>query len=159
MMSFLVTKVSKVNKLLLLILLIGFLVRLYRIDFPLADWHSWRQADTAAVSKIFVDQGINVLYPKYFDISNIQTGQENPNGYRFVEFPLYNVVHSILAMIFPIFSLEIWGRLVTIIASVVAGYTIFLLVRNKYDEVTGVLSSAIYSQYFMEELYCRILPW
>ena len=36
-----------------LILLVGLLLRLYRFDNPIADWHSWRQADTSAVSRNF----------------------------------------------------------------------------------------------------------
>ncbi|KKS90138.1 MAG: hypothetical protein UV66_C0008G0013, partial [Candidatus Woesebacteria bacterium GW2011_GWA1_43_12] len=34
-----------------LILVLAFVVRLWRIDAPLADWHSWRQSDTAAVAR------------------------------------------------------------------------------------------------------------
>ena len=40
--------------LLLVIVILGFAVRLYRIDFPLADWHSWRQVDTAGVTREFI---------------------------------------------------------------------------------------------------------
>ena len=43
---------------LLLIILIGaFFVRLYHFNWPVADWHSWRQADTSAVSRNFVKNG------------------------------------------------------------------------------------------------------
>ena len=52
-----------------IILLFGLAVRLYKINNPVADWHSWRQADTASVSRNFVKSGINLLYPTYDDIS------------------------------------------------------------------------------------------
>jgi hypothetical protein len=72
-----------------LIFLLGFIVRLYRINAPLADWHSWRQTDTAAVTYRFKEEGVNLLQPQYFDISNIQSGEFNPKGYRMVEFPIF----------------------------------------------------------------------
>src|SRR3989344_5820515 len=99
------------------ILLLALLVRLYRIENPVADWHSWRQADTASVTRTYVDEGINLLYPRYHDISTAQSGMFNPNGYRFVEFPLYNAVHAVFYRLIPTFSLEIWGRLVSILFS------------------------------------------
>src|SRR5437868_11096253 len=86
--------------LLTLILLIGFTARLYRFNNPIADWHSWRQVDTSAVSRNFVKYGFDVLHPRYDDISNIQTGYDNPQGYRFVEFPFFNIFYSAFYIIF-----------------------------------------------------------
>ena len=44
------------NKILfVIILLLGFGVRLYKITSPIADWHSWRQADTASVTRNFCE--------------------------------------------------------------------------------------------------------
>ncbi len=77
---------------LLLIVILAFSVRLYCIDFPLADWHSWRQADTSAVSRNFVKSGFDILHPQFDDLSNVPSGKENPQGYRFVEFPFYNIL-------------------------------------------------------------------
>ena len=77
-----------------LILIAGFVVRLYRFDNPIADWHSWRQADTSAVSRNFVQNGFDLLHPKFEDISNVPSGLDNPNGYRFVEFPIYNAFQA-----------------------------------------------------------------
>ena len=75
-----------------LILIFGFATRLYKFNNPIADWHSWRQADTSSVSRMFVEQGFNLFVPTYQDISNIASGFENPHGYRFVEFPIYNSI-------------------------------------------------------------------
>lgn len=58
---------------LFLIIVLGFVVRLYKINTPLADWHSWRQADTASVTRIFIEYGVHPLVPKYYDISTIPT--------------------------------------------------------------------------------------
>jgi hypothetical protein len=69
---------------LLTIICVAFAFRLYKINTPLADLHSWRQADTAAVGRNFVKQGFDFLHPRYDDLSNVQSGKENPQGYRFV---------------------------------------------------------------------------
>jgi hypothetical protein len=73
-----------------LIIMVALVVRLYKIDTPLADFHSWRQADTASVARNYVKNGINLMLPTFDDLSNVQSSFENPRGYRMVEFPLYN---------------------------------------------------------------------
>src|SRR6184192_2903478 len=91
---------------LIFILIIGFVARLYRFDNPIADWHSWRQVDTSAVSRNFVKNGFDVFHPRYDDISNIQTGYDNPQGYRFVEFPIFNIFQAGFYKLFDYFTLE-----------------------------------------------------
>lgn len=96
------------------------LVRLYRLDAPVADWHSWRQADTAAVARNFLKFGFDPLRPRYDDLSNVQTGLDNPRGYRMVEFPVYQILgvglyH--LLKIFPGMTIEITLRLLSILSS------------------------------------------
>lgn len=122
-------------------LLLGFLVRLYKIDNPIADWHSWRQADTASVSKIFVEEDVNLLYPRYHDISSIQSGIDNPKGYRMVEFPVYNALHAILFKVFGRFSLEEWGRILTAFISLITAVFVFLLGRRYVNAKVGLLAS------------------
>jgi len=128
-----------------LILVTGFVVRLYKLNNPIADWHSWRQADTASVSKIYVQKGINLLLPRYHDISSIQTGIFNPNGYRMVEFPLYNAIHAVLTKSFPVFSLEVWGRLLSIISWAVSTYLLFLIGRKYLGKWGGILAAFFFS--------------
>jgi len=96
------------------ILAIGFCLRLYRIDNPIADWHSWRQVDTSAVSRNFIKNGFDLLRPKFEDLSIAVSLKDNPQGYRFVEFPIYNVLQAGLFKVFGHYTLEEWGRLVTI---------------------------------------------
>ena len=109
------------------ILIGGFLVRLYKIDNPVADWHSWRQADTASVTRVYLQEGLNLLYPKYHDVSSIQTGLTNLEGYRMVEFPLFNFFHYLFYNLLPQISFEIWGRLVSIFSSLISAFFLFLL--------------------------------
>src|SRR6266702_935423 len=110
-------KDKKIVILLVLILLGGFLVRFYRFDNPIADWHSWRQSDTSAVSRNFVKYGFDLLHPRMNNISNVQSGLENPKGYFFTEFPIYNAAQAGLYTFIGIFTLEEWGRLITIFSS------------------------------------------
>jgi len=124
-----------------LILILGVLVRLYKIGNPIADWHSWRQADTASVSKVFVEKGIDLLHPRYHDISSIQTGIFNPQGYRMVEFPIYNAIHAVLAGSFPLVTLEVWGRLMSIMSAVISAIFLFLIGRRYMGIWGGVLAS------------------
>lgn len=127
-----------------IILLLGLVLRLYKINNPVADWHSWRQADTASVTRGFVQNGINLLYPKYHDISSIQSGIENPQGYRMVEVPIYNGVVTFFYGIFGKFTLEVWGRLTSILFALVSATLLFLIGKKLYSSKIGLLSSLFY---------------
>lgn len=122
-------------------LLVGFLVRLYKIDNPVADWHSWRQADTSAVSRNYINNGINMFYPTYDDVSSIQSGLDNPTGIRMVEFPIYNAVHTILYNSFGVFSIEKWGRLTTALITILTAFFLFLLGKKHYSSKIGLLTA------------------
>jgi hypothetical protein len=124
-----------------LILGLGFGVRLYKIGNPVADWHSWRQADTASVARIYLDEGIDFLRPRYYDISSIQTGIYNPKGLRMVEFPLYNVFHALLAQNFPALDFTTWGRLVSILASIFSAFFLFLIGKRFINKWGGLLAA------------------
>lgn len=142
-----------------LLLILAFCLRLYKISEPIADWHSWRQTDTAAVSKIFVKEGIDVLHPRYFDISNVQSGFDNPQGYRFVEFPLFNVIHVALYSVIGIWSLDVWARLTTILFSVMATAFIFLIVRKYFSLRAAYISAFFYAVLPFSIYYGRsVLP-
>jgi len=145
--------------LLIVILSSAFIVRLYRIDNPIADWHSWRQADTSAVSRNFIQNGFDILYPKYYDISNIQSGKDNPQGYRFVEFPLYNILQGGLFKMFGFLTLETWGRLVSIIASTISTFLIYSLITTYSKKEIGLFGAFFYALMPYNIYYGRtILP-
>lgn len=145
--------------LLALILLGGFIVRLYRFSGPIADWHSWRQADTSAVSRSFIEHGFDILHPRFEDISNVPSGLDNPQGYRFVEFPIYNILQASLKVAFPVLTLEEWGRVVTIVSSLLISFFLYLLLRDVVDEKTGLLAAFFYTYIPFSIYYGRtILP-
>lgn len=130
---------------LFLICIFAFVLRLYRFDNPVADWHSWRQTDTSAVSRSFVQNGFDLLHPRFEDLSNIPSGVDNLEGYRFVEFPIYNVLQASGYMIFGYFNLEQWGRIVTILASVSICISIFLILRKYLDSWSGIIGAFFYA--------------
>lgn len=142
---------------LLVILVFAFIVRLYGFTNPIADWHSWRQADTSAVSRHFVQNGYDILHPHFDDLSNIPSGMDNLQGYRFVEFPLYNLLQAGLYDIVGVLTLEEWGRLVTILFSVAGVYFLYRIVKFYSDEKTALLSSFFYAFLPYSIYYGRVI--
>ena len=113
------------------ILVIALVVRLYKIDNPVADWHSWRQADTASVTANFAEKGVNMLMPTYHDLSNVPTGgAENPNGYRMVEVPFYNALHLGVFRLYPDMGIDMAGRLTSVILSLISIVLLYLIVNK-----------------------------
>ncbi|MFH1561642.1 MAG: glycosyltransferase family 39 protein [Patescibacteria group bacterium] len=145
---------------LIFLLIIGLAVRLYKINSPLADWHSWRQADTASVARHFVDQGYQWLTPRFDDLSKIPSGLENPNGYRFVEFPIYNAVHAFTFQILDgRIAFETVGRLVSVFASLLAAVFLYLIVAQLLGTGPALLSTAFFLLLPFNIFYSRtVLP-
>jgi hypothetical protein len=117
-----------------LILLLALCLRLYRVTNPIADWHSFRQADTTSVTREYVKHGIDLLRPTYLDHSNIQTGKDNPMGYRLVEFPLINGAVALLVRATPSLPLELTSRLFSIMMSLIGLVALYGLVKNLSGE-------------------------
>lgn len=127
---------------LLIILIVGFYVRLYKIDNPVADWHSWRQADTAAVARNFFEEGYNPFYPKGDDMTTISELAPKPNveRYRFVEFPIYNSLVYFAYLLNGAVDEEL-ARLISIFFSLGSAIFVYLIVK-RYSTVTHALMSA-----------------
>lgn len=136
---------------------LAFCLRLYKINSPLADWHSWRQADTSAVTRNYVREGINILYPTYDDLSNVASGKDNPRGFRFVEFPLYNVASVVVDKIFVGHNIEFSGRMTSILASLGSITFLFLIVRKYLGRKEAVLASILYAVLPYNIFYTRVI--
>lgn len=130
---------------LLFIVLLAVIPRLYKINSPLADYHSWRQADTATVGRNFVRNGFNLLYPRYDDLSSIESGLENPQGYRFVELPLYNAIFACAYRLWPTLPIEVYGRLTTIFFSIITLMIIYYLGLKESGRITAIFASLSYA--------------
>lgn len=142
-----------------IILVLAFVVRLYEFSAPVGDWHSWRQADTSAVSRNFVTHGYDLLHPRFDDLSNVPSKLDNPEGYRFVEFPLYNALQAGLSDSIGMLTLEQWGRMVSIIASLISTYILYRLLRRHVSEEAGLLTAFFYAFFPFTIYYGRtILP-
>ncbi len=151
-----------------LILILGFAVRLYRIDSPVADWHSWRQADTAAVSRNFYKQslptpdgegkeGYNPLIPRYDDMSGVAENPViNPERYRFVEFPIANSL-TYLAYLINGGVDERLARLVSILFSLGSTIFVYLLAKKYFGVINGLLSAFIFAFLPFNIFFSRVI--
>ncbi len=128
-----------------LIATLGFSLRLWHIHGPIADWHSWRQSDTAAVARNFLKFGFDPLRPRFDDLSNIPSGRDNPMGWRMVEFPMYQAIAAGLFRVVGRFTIEVWLRLVTIAASVGTSILLAYLVTELAGPTSGLLAGFFYA--------------
>lgn len=127
------------------IVILGFLVRLYKLNNPIADWHSWRQADTASVSLYFFNHGVDLLHPRYQDISSVASGAPNLQGYRFVEFPILNALHAGFARAFPQLDFDLWGRLISVIFSTASILSMYYIGSYALGKKGGLLSAFFFA--------------
>jgi len=143
--------------LLSIILVVALSFRLYKVNIPLADYHSWRQVDTAAVARNFVRDGFNLMSPRYDDLSAIESGIENPNGYRFVEFPIYNAIFAFFYKAYPGISIEAWGRITTALFSLITIAVLYYLCFKEVNRFTAVVTSGIYAVFPFFVYFSRVI--
>lgn len=130
---------------LILILILGLALRLYKIDNPIADWHSWRQADTAAVARNFYEEGYNPFFPRGDDMSPIsEIAKNTPNleRYRFVEFPIYSSLVYFGYLLSGGVDERI-ARLIAALFSVSSAVFIYLIVKKYSTKIHALLSAFI----------------
>jgi 4-amino-4-deoxy-L-arabinose transferase-like glycosyltransferase len=97
------------------------------------------------------------LYPKYQDISSIQSGKPNPEGYRLVEVPFYNVIHALLFEAFPKFTLEVWGRVLSSVFSLITAIFIYLIGKRFMGKWGGILSAFFFVFIPFNVYYSRVI--
>jgi len=126
--------------LLSIIVTLAFVLRLYKIDIPLADHHSWRQSDTAAVARNFIKEGFDFFHPKIDNMTPLAK-PDLPNSKRlfFVEPPIYQ---TIVAGFYQVLGVqERLARLVSILFSLGAIIFLYLLVKRLINEWVGLLAA------------------
>jgi 4-amino-4-deoxy-L-arabinose transferase-like glycosyltransferase len=74
-----------------------------------------------------------------------------------VEFPIYNAIIALLYKLFPIFSLEIWGRLTTIIFSLIVISVIYYLLLNESSRLSAVFGSLTYAVFPFFVFFSRVI--
>ncbi len=145
------------NWLLISILLLAFALRLYKINNPVLDWHSFRQADTASVTREYVKHGINLLVPRYHDLSNIQSGQLNLEGYRMVEFPFINALIAWLVLTIPGLSIDVTSRIVSVIFSLGTIGALFYVVKKYSGSKVAYFSALMMAVLPFSVYYSRVI--
>ena len=90
---------------------------------------------------MFLQKGFNFFTHRYYDISSIQSGHFNPKGYRFVELPIYNAIHFFFFKLFPRFSLEVWGRLVSVFSALISVIFVFFIGHRFLGKWGGILAA------------------
>lgn len=142
-----------------LLVLVALLLRLYKINEPLADWHSFRQVDTASVTREYVKHGIDILRPHYQDMSNIQSGKDNLEGWRMVEFPLINAVIAQVLLGHPSWNEVVVGRAFSIVASLVSLSALWFVTRSVMGRAMAFVTALIFAVMPYSVFYSRtILP-
>ena len=120
---------------LLVILALALLVRLIGISNPIADHHSWRQADTAAVARNYYANNYRLFYP--------QVDYGGPVGYVEMEFPIYSFIVALIY--WPFGTHEFLGRLISILFSLAALFYLFKLVEGFYGYKAASWAAAFYA--------------
>jgi hypothetical protein len=143
--------------LLIAIALFAFVLRMYKINTALLDWHSFRQADTASVTRQFLKTDFNPLVPTYHDLSNIQSGQDNPNGYRMVEFPIYNIIVYAVLKVIPSLPLVQTSRVISSLFSIGTLISLFFLTRSYYGKKAGYLAAFFFAVLPYSVYYSRVI--
>jgi len=152
-----VKKFVKQYPILIVIITLAFVLRLYKISSPILDWHSFRQADTASVTREFIKDDFNPLIPKYHDLSDIQSGVDNPNGYRMVEFPFYNIIVALILKSIPSLPLVTTSRVVSSLFSIGTLISIFFLTKNYYGKKVGYMASFFFAVLPYSVYYSRVI--
>lgn len=139
-----------------LILVLGLILRLYKIDNPIADWHSWRQADTAAVARNFLKEGFNPFFPKHDDMSPPGNSRPNPERYRFVEFPIYNSLVYFLYLLNGGVD-ERLARLVSVFMSLGSTVFLYLITKRVFGRFTAFTAAFVFTTLPFNIYFSRVV--
>ncbi|MFZ5376975.1 MAG: ArnT family glycosyltransferase [Patescibacteria group bacterium] len=151
------TKFLTEKKILFILLVLALAVRLYGIRNPILDWHAFRQVDTASVTREYLKNGIDILRPKYHDHSNIQSGKDNPQGYRMVEFPFVNAGIALIAKSLGLSSIDLLSRLSSVFFSLLTLVSLYFLTKKISGQKVATLSSLFFAIMPFSVYYSRVV--
>jgi len=121
---------------LLLILLLSLGLRLYRINYPYLDHHSWRQTDTAMIAKNFYYRNFNILKPEV----DWRGNEPSVGEYEF------QVTTFLSAILYIFFGIKDWvGRIVPILFSLLSIVYIYRLVKFYFEEIPALFTAFVYA--------------
>jgi len=126
-------------------MILGFAVRLTTFRSPLLDHHSWRQADTAAIARNFVREGLNPLSPQ------IDRRGARDSGY--VETGLELLAFAVAAVSkLAGFHTET-GRLLSALAFLGSAGLLFLFLRDRFGPERALVGVSVYALAFPLQVY------
>jgi len=140
-----------------LIFLLAIALRTRGLQNSATDWHAFRQADTASVTREYVKHGVDFLHPHYHDLSNIQSGKDNLAGYRMVEFPLINGVIAYAVRALPFLDLVVFSRLVSVLFSLGTLLAIYWIGKEWSGEAVGLLAALAFAILPYSIFYSRVV--
>ena len=102
-------------------IILFFVLRLFNINSPLFDSHSWRQTDGYSIARNFYEIDANILYPRVDHAGNL-------SGIAGSEFPIMNYL---VYWLYLIFGVDWWqGRLLNLIVSSIGCYFFYKVIFN-----------------------------
>lgn len=119
------------------VILLGLLARAATFRTPLFDFHSWRQADTAAIARNFVEERFNPLYPQ------VDQRGARAHGYVATGLELYAFVVAAIARVIG-FSPAI-GRLLNALLFPLTALLLSRFTRRRYGDAAGAAALFLYA--------------
>jgi hypothetical protein len=120
-------------------------VRLYNINTPLIGVHSWRQSDTAAMSRNFEANGLNLFYPQ-IDWGGLP-------GYCETEFPIYSFIVALFYRVFGVH--DFLGRLFSVACFLVTIYFLYQLTVKYFNSNAAFWACLVFSILPLNIYYSR----
>ena len=133
------------NKIILaFILLSAFYLRLYHIDYPVVDYHNWREITTLSAARNFEREGFfkyGFFVPRFDYSLNMY---ENQNGVH-ADVETFPIVSVFISIFFKIFGEQIWiARLVTIFLNLATIFLIYKIAKEfTKDEIYSLISAFV----------------
>lgn len=143
-----IEKLLSINHLLWLciILLIAFLLRCYHITYPINDFHTFRQTQTAGLIRDFYNDGINLLYPRMITLGD--------PGIVILEFPLFQAISAFLYKIF--IPDIIFTRFVSIACGLLSTVFVYRISMKFLDKKSAVFASLFFAFAPLNIFYNRV---
>ena len=120
-----------------LIIVLGFTIRAVTFKAPLLDHHSWRQADTATMSRNFLRDDMNPLHPQVDWRGAMKSGRIETG------FELFAYIVAILSLAGE-FTPQA-GRLLGAVLFVASAGMVFGFARRRWGDLTGVVAVFVYT--------------
>ncbi len=122
-----------------LILCLGVIIRLQNFNLPPIDAHPMRQTDTECVAYNFAFKDANIFHPQACLIRPL----DNPNGYFFLEFPLYQYVMGITYKL--VGPSIVAFRLYNLVLYAVAGLSLYYFMSRFHSRKLAMISTFLFS--------------